>query len=213
MKIIRYRFYSARAAAKDGRKMSLTEKIIDLRSSLTHAETQFDENRNNISWSSTLAEGANGCRFRDIGYSHEKYWETLSFIVSDAEEQRLWEFCCTLADMPFNWQDSADLFFDGKIYQGSEHIKYDAKGLLSFALEKAPVWYGTVLRWAVWGWTVFIKPDFVAVWCSEACAKGFNAMHYPSGQLGSFSKTEIDPGEMYDRMLKFNGVKVGSIIV
>lgn len=221
MKTIKFRFYSARKAKADGRKMSLIEKIIDLRSELTHVECQFDENRGYISWSSTGADGANGCRFKYITYGHIGYWITLAFVVTDEEESRLWTFCCDCADLAWNWQekpydsctytatvlDGQDMFAarikDLTIYKGQNHIKYDYYGLLTFALESAPTWWVNIARWAVWGWTKVILPNPNKLWCSEACSKAFNSMNRKT-----IWPTEIDPGQMYETMKQMKGVIV-----
>jgi hypothetical protein len=222
MKNIRFRFYDASQAEKDGKKMTMIDRAIMLRSDLTHSEIQFDENRGGVSFSSTMADGADGCRFMYIQYSHPKRWRTLELMVSDSEEIALWSSCCSDADMEWAWQETykqgctykgtiqegQDVFCakvqDITVYQGKNHIRYDAIGLLSFALEKSPSVWRNVQRWAMWTWTAIIKPDPINVWCSEECSKKFNVMVL---LIGIIRVTEIDPQDQYDYLRNLRGVK------
>ena len=208
-KTIQYWFWDARQAQKDGKKMTAVDIAILLRSDLTHVEKRFDANRGYVSYSSTSADDADGGRFKYIDYSHPKRWRVLAFEVTDSEEQMIWEKCCDKADMPYDWQENTNLYFDGKKYQGPNHIRYDFIGLLSFALEKSPTWWRNIQRWAMWFWTVIIKPDPNKEWCSESTSDVWNraAMMY-----GKFERVEIDPQEMWDTMKKFKGVRVVSSV-
>lgn len=169
----RLRHWNARAAEKDGKKLTLTDRIIMLRSALTHSEFQFSERYGGVSFSSTLADGANGCRFKMIGYSHPKRWKENVIPLTDEQEDRIWAKACRMADCG-GWRQTllrmSYLMFDGEIVQGPLHIKYDKAGLLTHATKKAKTWWVNVIRFGVWGWTKIIKPDGKKVWCSEACA-------------------------------------------
>lgn len=202
MKIIRCRFYDAKQAEADGKPMTAVDRLIMLRSNLTHEEIQFGHNRGYISFSSTMADGANGCRFKYIQYSNPKRWRTLEFQVSDIEERILWFSCCEDADIPRDWQQEPG--FTYTIYQGQNHIQYDLIGLMSFALEKSPSTWRNIQRWALWAWTAVIRPDPKKVWCSEECCKKFNIMNLDIGQV---PKTEIDPQDSYDYKRNLKGVK------
>jgi hypothetical protein len=83
------RTYNARQARLFGVKMTPTDNIVCLVSDpQTHCEFQFSERYKNISFSSTLTNGDKGCRFKDIGYSHPEYWDTLILPMTDEEEDR-----------------------------------------------------------------------------------------------------------------------------
>jgi hypothetical protein len=221
MKTLRYRFYDAKAAELDGKPMTAVDRLIMLRSNLTHAEIQFDTNRGEVSFSSTPAECADGCRFMYIQYSHPKRWRTLQIQVEDTEEQAAWVKACQLADMETDWQsqnhpctfkgttqEGQDVMAcsckDITVYHGPDHIRYDLIGLMSFALEKSPTWWRNIQRWALWAWTVIIRPDPVKMWCSEACSVVFNSMILLQGRI---SHTEIDSQDLYDYLRNLKGVK------
>jgi hypothetical protein len=214
MKTIRFRFYDAVAAEKDGVKPTLVDKIIMSRSDLVHEEIQFDTNREEVSFSSTKADGADGCRFKFIQYSNPHRWRTLEIKVTDTEEQMAWAKCCKDTDLSMNWQEGLprranfykSYIKDEEIYQGPNHIRYDLIGLMSFALEKSPSFWRNVQRWALWAWTVVIRPDPKKVWCSEECTKVFNYILLTCGQI---IPTEIDPQESYEKKNVLCGVMEG----
>jgi hypothetical protein len=82
--------YDARQAAKYGKPLTPEEWII-LRVSdpLIHDEFQFSERYNKISFSSTLRDGAKGCRFKLIDYTiHPERWLPLILPMTDDEEDR-----------------------------------------------------------------------------------------------------------------------------
>ena len=202
MKTIKHRYWDAKRAKADGKPLTAVDILILLRSDLTHEELQFGENRYYVSFSSTLADDANGCRFKYIQYTHPKRWRTLVEDIIDSEEQILWNACCSYADLPNDWQLRPQKI--GMPIQGPNHIRYDYIGLLSFALEKSPSIWRNIQRWAMWGWTVIFRPSPFSVWCSESCCKVWNAIH---SFIGEFIQTEIDPQKSYEIRKSWKGVK------
>lgn len=213
MKKITFRAWDADAAKKDGKPLTWTDRVIMMRSKLTHLEIQFDENRGGVSFSSTMADNANGCRFKYINYSNPNRWKSWTVEVSDEEERLVWLTACNMADCPVDWQVKAEygdseyfvvVNFDSNyatynikdiaLYQGNAHIQYDKAGLMSFALKRSGKWWLNALRGILWGWTLAFNPDDDKVWCSEACAIAWNA-GYVKGKV--FFGTLIDP---YDAM-------------
>lgn len=122
------RFYDARQAELFGKKHDLIDELILSRSDpLIHVEFQFSERyvlvngevidlskcptvkKFGISHSSTMQDGANGCRFKDIDYSiHPERWVSLTLPSTDEEEDRAWLRAKELDGKPY------DLF--GAIY-------------------------------------------------------------------------------------------------
>jgi hypothetical protein len=207
-KTIIFHAWDAVQAKKDGKKLTWTDLVIMLRSKYTHLELQFAD-RGGVSFSSTMADDANGCRFKYIDYSNPKRWKSIVFVVSDTVEQDMWAEACWMADLHTDWQSKdfgsctftatvssgQDVFAsslkDITIYQGENHTKYDKAGLMYFTLERSGKWYRDIIRGLVFGWTLFIQPDPVKVWCSEACLKVWN-----KGQISPkiiVVPTEIDP--------------------
>ncbi len=84
------RFWDGIAAQEDGVKLSLNDKLILTKSNpLIHCECQFSDAYAGISFSSTLRDGARGCRFKQIDYSkHPKRWKTLILPMTNEEEER-----------------------------------------------------------------------------------------------------------------------------
>lgn len=202
-KTITFWYFDAIAAKKDGRKLEIADLLILLRSGLIHQEIRFND-RDGISFSSTMAEKANGCRFKLIAYSHPHWWKSITLKVSEEQEEAMWCKACKLADLPIDWMKDCEEYNvyeketeDGYIYQGPKHVKYDLVGLLSFALEKAPQWYVNAIRFVVWSWTVFVKPDPKNMWCSESCLNVWNA-----GLYYMIEPTEIDPEESFVKASK-----------
>lgn len=212
MKTIKFWFWNARKAKQDGKPLTLTDRLIMMRSALTHVEQQFVD-RGGVSFSATLADDANGCRFKYIGYSNPQRWECLTFIVPDEVEAIMWRTACLYADMPENWQEQAErIYLNGKrpqIYQGANHVIYDTSGLLSFALRKSGKWWLDAVRGTVWCWTKLppFKPDKVKGWCSEMCCNVWNDgwMGFYGYPEKVFTPLEISPQELYDKLLAIKG--------
>jgi len=200
MKTLTFRFYDALAAKKDGKKLSWIDCMILLRSKLTHAELQFDVDRGGVSFSSTMADKANGCRFKFISYTHPLRWRSVSIDIKDEQEEAIWVWACDMAGMMSTWPYKLPAYLIQHkgceiIYQGESHKKYDAPGLLSFALRKSSKWWLNIIRGGVWCWTAVVKPDPDKVWCSEACAIVWNC-----GGIKQIFPTEISPEELYRKV-------------
>jgi hypothetical protein len=71
-KTIIFHAWDAKQAKKDGKRLTWTDRIIMLRSMLTHLEVELVER--GYSFSSTTAGGSDGCRWEKIDYSHKKRW-------------------------------------------------------------------------------------------------------------------------------------------
>lgn len=107
------RFYNAIRADKFGKKLTIIDRAILLRSNPhTHCEFQFSGRYDSVSFSATMLDGSNCCRFKDIKYSHPERWDTLDLKLTAQQE------------------DAARL----KAFE-LEDKKYDLVGLLSFASE------------------------------------------------------------------------------
>ena len=162
----RLRRWDARAAKKDGKKMTLIDIIILLRSKLTHSEFQFSNRYYGISFSFTSADGANGARFKAIDYNkHPNRWVTDVIPMTDEQEDLAFQEACRMADI-----DNTIIWPHKTIFQGKNHQKYDYAGLLSHALKKSDHWWLNIVRFGLWSWTAFVKPDPDKAWCSEGCA-------------------------------------------
>ena len=178
--------YKAREAEKDGKPLMLADRIILLRSELTHSEFQFSPRYECLSFSFTLADGANGARFKHIEYSHPNRWETIALPFTDEEEDLCFLMACILADRnkhfyttinfggtitaTFDYGTKETTFKNDTIYQGPNHWRYDTKGLLTHALKKSGTWWMDILRGSLWCWTALIKPHMKKAWCSEGVA-------------------------------------------
>lgn len=203
-----------------GYKITLQDLMILMRSKLTHLEIQFLDKLGSPSFSSTRADGANGCRFKYITYSNPEQWDTEEMLVSDWEEQQMWVEACRMAGLtPFwdveVWPKGCTYKFtidietqlsesikskDTTIYQGKNYIKYDTYGLSSFCLERTGKWYLDALRGLIWGWTNCIQPADDKVWCSEACSIVWNAGIVSKTRL--ILPTEIDPQAAMEKIRK-----------
>ncbi len=90
MNYCKIRSYNAIRAAMFGKKLTMTQRIILLRSQPhTHTEFQFSEKYNFISFSATMAEGAKCARFKQIEYSHEaERWDTVIVPMTTKWQER-----------------------------------------------------------------------------------------------------------------------------
>lgn len=176
MPIVKIRSYNALAARAYGKALSFVDMLILLRSYLTHSEIQFSERYGNVSYSSTLADNANGSRIKRINYAHPERWSTIDWLVTEEEEDLMFVKVCELSAVDFiqardfclEW---SNLFSQDFILQGVDHWRYDTKGLLTFALNKSGVCWLDILRLFVWFWTFPISPAKSKAWCSEAVTK------------------------------------------
>lgn len=93
-----------------------------------HTERQFSETFGNLSFSSTTADGADGCRFKLIEYSHPEYWDTVEREVTRDQELSMFLKACKMADVQVReitelveW----DVIRPDAIVQGPNHTRYD----------------------------------------------------------------------------------------
>jgi hypothetical protein len=98
-KPIIFHAWDAVQARKDGKKLTWTDLVIMMRSKYTHLEVEFVD-RAKLSFSSTMAGKADGCRIMPINYSNPKRWKSIEFVVSDAVEEKMWKEVCKMADVP-----------------------------------------------------------------------------------------------------------------
>jgi hypothetical protein len=83
------RSYNAREAVRHGKALTAVDRMILMRSDpLTHSEFQFSDRFNGLSFSSTMQDGDDGCRFKAISYSHPERWTTLIIPMDDDQEDR-----------------------------------------------------------------------------------------------------------------------------
>lgn len=112
-KYMKLRSFNAVRAVMFGYEMTELDWLILLRSKLhKHTEGQFSSRFNSISFSATMAEGANCARFKDIKYSHPEYWDTVLIPCEASQEEQCYAKAQELEGRP-----------------------YDQFGLLSFASE------------------------------------------------------------------------------
>lgn len=194
--MLRFWFYDALQARRDGKKPSLTDRIIMMRSPLTHAEVEFVERR--MWFSSTLAEGANGCRMMRHRIEHPNRWQTVDVPLNRQQLQRAWEKACCMSGLPSTWMEQlGGHVAEKKVYQdwSHKHVPYDKLGLMSFALKRSDRWWLDMLRGLVWGWTLVVKPSEEGVWCSEACAMVLKAGLWGDEPLCAFP-LEVSPSDL-----------------
>ena len=111
MSYVILRTFNAVRAKDFGYKLTITDRLILRRSPMhIHTELQFSSRHQNISFSSTMRDNANGTRFKNIEYSHPEYWDSIVIQVTDAEEDKMLKKARAMLGM-----------------------KYDLFGLLSFS--------------------------------------------------------------------------------
>ena len=195
--------WNAKEAKKDGKPLTLVDRVIMLRSKLTHSEKQYSSRYRHVSWSFTKADGAKGARFKKIAYSHPKRWVTDVLELSDIEEDRSFREACRLADVtPIHVQ--LWLLDDSQtgILRGPNHAKYDTIGLLTHCLKKHKKGWVNVMRKTLWWWTAFVKPDMEASWCSEGVAwvTQVGVFLRGTGILEGFNACDLDPQELHEAL-------------
>lgn len=206
--------WNALAAKKDGKKLTLIDIVILMRSRLTHSEFQFSKRYLGISFSSTGADNANGVRGKFIDYDkHPLRWETVEIPLTDEQEDMIFQEACRMADvlcyfdpltkqMPdivstINRLKYQHKFHPNEIWQGNDHIRYDYAGLLSHALKRSKKWWLNVFRGVFWGWSIAIQPAEDKCWCSEFVS-------YLVGMAYKLDNNpdEYDPAELHEELLR-----------
>lgn len=161
-KYIKIRTKNAKMLMMYGDKLTASEWLRKARTNGLHVEVQFSDRYGSISFSSTLSDGCNGCRFKMIGYSHSYRWSTIYIAVTADQEVRLFVKACEMADIvsdsTYRTDDTEGWYYvnkddEGCIY-GPDHIKYD-KGAAFFSfISKRNIW----------------KPSKTKMICNRACA-------------------------------------------
>ena len=84
---IKLKWYNARRAEVFGKELTLVNPMVLTKSDPhTHVEFQFSDRYHSDSFSATIEDGIDGCRFLHIDYSHPERWDTLIVPLSDEEE-------------------------------------------------------------------------------------------------------------------------------
>lgn len=87
MPVLKVKSYNARAAAEHGKKLTMVDMLILLRSDPhTHTELKFSKRYDNVSFSATMQDGSKCCRFKHIAYSHPERWATHLIVVTKEQE-------------------------------------------------------------------------------------------------------------------------------
>jgi hypothetical protein len=96
--------YNAKRAELFGKKLTGTDRLILMRSSIwTHTEFQFSERYNNISFSFTMADNAKCGRFKQIEYSHQaERWDDVIIPMTDEQEDKAYAEAQRLKGVPYD---------------------------------------------------------------------------------------------------------------
>lgn len=167
--------YDAKRAKLDGKPLELSDRIIMLRSDITHTEWQFSPRYAGWSFSFTKADKADGARFKAITYSHPNRWVNAPWPLTDEQEDDCWAAACTWANIPTFAPNEMRLMLkhqtDTGIIQGPKHHKYDTVGLLTHALKPSDKVWLNLLRGVLWGWTLVVQAHPTKQWCSRSSGK------------------------------------------
>jgi len=155
MRYIKLRTKNAAMMRMYGDKLTWSEKAREMRTNGLHTEIQFSDRYGNISFSSTLSDGCNGCRFKMIDYSHPYRWSTVLIPVTAELEARLFKKACEMANMDnfYMRQESLNGGTCG-CYYNKHHIKYD----------KGAAFFSFISKHNIW------KPSKTKMICNRACA-------------------------------------------
>jgi hypothetical protein len=189
IKYLKYRSYCPELAQLHGKKPSKTDRLIGLRSDLTHTEIQFTDRYGNISFSATMADDCRCARFKMIGYSHPERWLTVLVPVTAEQEALIFAKACEMADVDiledlFTKEISYEVDSGGVCFYGNNALKYDLQGVsLSF-----------ISKWRVW------RPHDKWVWCTEACfiamMAGFlDILEFGTSEYVTMSCTSVEGGD------------------
>lgn len=157
---IALKFFDPRAAkAAYGRKYTLMDRLIMLRSELVHVEVVFSGRYGYISFSATLRDGCWCCRFKYIKYSHPLQWRTVVVSMTNEEEDMAWQEACRMAGLPITWNtiqwDYGKGLEHNNCFYSRQAIPYDILG--------QGCHISVTLKW----WKSNPKKTF----CSKACAR------------------------------------------
>lgn len=107
-----------------------------------HTEKQFSGTYGNLSFSSTLMDGVNGCRLIFNQYSHPERWDTVEREVTPEQEDLMFREACRMADVDYNYimgRISAGDIKPKEIFQGPKALRYNKTMFIAF-----------VHPWKVW---------------------------------------------------------------
>ena len=153
------RSFNAYRAKRFGYRLTPADGLILLRSLLhTHTELQFSHRYANISFSATLADGANGCRFKDIKYSHTVFWDTIVVPMTDSQEDTAYAEAKAIDGQPYDdiglasFVSRAEMIKPRKgFWWCTEAVVHCVKriypGLPLVPDQTHPTWADTVCRW------------------------------------------------------------------
>jgi hypothetical protein len=133
-----------------GDKLTPIQKAIGRRSNGLHTEIRFSDRYGRISFSCTLADGANGCRFKMIGYSHPYRQSRVRIPVTADQEARLFAKACEMADTAKTLEVITS---QGKTF--GEHISsgglFSPYGPNAIKYDKWYATFGFISKWKIWG--------------------------------------------------------------
>jgi hypothetical protein len=96
--------YNARRAEMFGKKLTAIDKLIMLRSPIwTHTEVQFSQRYGGVSFSATMQDNANCCRFKQIEYTHQaERWDDVIIPMNDEQEDMAYAKAKELEGTPYD---------------------------------------------------------------------------------------------------------------
>lgn len=95
--------YNAREAVRHGKRLTAVQRaILIISDPLTHTEFQFSGRHDELSFSSTIQDGDNGVRFKDIEYSHPERWVRLLLPMNNEREDRGWAYAKSIEGKPYD---------------------------------------------------------------------------------------------------------------
>lgn len=143
-----------------GYKLSPSDWAILFRSWMhTHTELKFSHRYNGISFSSTLKDDYNGCRFKKILYSHPERWDSVIVPVTCAEEDTLYAECDKLVGMKYDLKFvSLGFLSKYKLIKPAKNRRWCTRAVagplkvihpdIPFNLELlTPSWFDMMVRW------------------------------------------------------------------
>ena len=95
--------WNARRAVNYGGKLTAVDQIILIKSDpMTHSEFEFSSRNDGISFSATMRDNQDCCRFMDISYSHPNRWTSLVLPMTDEQEDRAYARAAKLNGMGYD---------------------------------------------------------------------------------------------------------------
>ncbi len=125
-------FWSFDPDADPTYKKTVTDRLIQIKSQLTHTETQYSHRYGGISCSSTRADGCKCWRFKMIDYTkHPLRWKKVIIPCTNEQEDIMFAYDCDKADIqtPFHKWNMLSLAVGGCCY-GPNALPYDTLGVV-----------------------------------------------------------------------------------